>query len=141
MGSPSLSQRNCPSLRHWRPIVLRVPAGVPMIRGMVLDDLVHRAPGMPQSTAEHCQHSCMICMDSHSHVSGVLLEVDFRDEQEQMSVSWQGAVSEDMRRWFRDQEKSVERAACAVALLIVSEFTSLIAIAQSAKGDGVDYSG
>lgn len=110
-----------------------------MAGGINLEDLAAKAPGMSQGTVEHYQHSCIVCLDDHGHVSGSYLDVTFQQEQVYVPIRWQASVTDDMRRWFRDQRKSVDLGACAIALLIIPEFASLVAVQQSATGDGVDY--
>lgn len=110
-----------------------------MARGIALEDLAAKAPGMPKGTVGHYQHCCIVCLDDHGHVSCLHLDVDFQQEHLQIPIRWQAGVTDEMRRWFRDQRKSVDLGACAIALLIIPEFTSLVAVEQSATGDGVDY--
>jgi hypothetical protein len=110
-----------------------------MVRGITLEHLAQRAPGMPWGMAEHYQHSCMICLNDHHHISGVQMDVHFLEELTTFSVYWQGAVTEAMRRWLRDQNKSVDLGACAIALLLIPELLPLMPVEQSETGDGVDY--
>ncbi len=110
-----------------------------MAGGIALEDLAAKAPGMPQGTVEHYQHSCIVCLDDHGHVSGSHLDVDFQQEHVQVPIWWQASATDEMRRWFRNQRNSVDLGACAIALLIIPKFTSMVAVEQSATGDGVDY--
>jgi hypothetical protein len=81
----------------------------------------------------------MICFDKHNHHSGVLLKVQYRHETTTFSVGWEGTVTEELRRAYRDQNRATDFAACAIALLLVPELTPFTAIEQSSVGTTVDY--
>lgn len=109
-----------------------------MIRAIQLEDLSN-APALTDVAAQFLQENCMLCFDHHSHVSGVHLDVDFTDQQEPTAVAWQSTVTDEMRRCYMDQDKHVDFGACAIALLLMPKFTEMMAVEQSAKGNGIDY--
>ncbi len=66
------------------------------------------------------KHNCMICFDTHGYHSGIHINVRHNENNNMFSVSWQGEVTESLRRMYRDQTKFVDFGACAIALLLIS---------------------
>jgi hypothetical protein len=81
----------------------------------------------------------MVCFEIAGARSGVQLDVDFVGAPEAVDVHWVGEVSDKMRLGYLDAKKRVDFGACAIALLLVPEFTRLTAVEQSATGNGIDY--
>src|SRR5207249_3420403 len=71
-------------------------------------------------------------------LSGVELEVT-GDYNGVFSIAWQGDVTEQMRRAWRDEETATEYGACGIAILLIEELTGYTVIEQASRGHGIDY--
>jgi hypothetical protein len=111
-----------------------------MARGIRLEELEDIARGaLTPKMAAFYHENCIVCMDNQGHATGVMLDVDFNEEAEAVSVSWDGSVDERMRTAYADREKRVDFGACAIALLLMPVFSDLVAIRPSSKGNAIDY--
>jgi hypothetical protein len=81
----------------------------------------------------------MICFDNQGHKSGVMLEVEYEETTHTFEVCWQGEVTEELKRSYRDLVQATNHAACTIALLLVRELTEFTTIEQAAIGTTVDY--
>ncbi len=83
--------------------------------------------------------SCMVCLDSNNHTSGVTLTVHYNKREYPFQITWDGLVTDEQRRALNDEKKCVDNAACAMALNILQEMTEYTAYEQSAIGTTIDY--
>ncbi len=104
-----------------------------------IESLAHGIPVLQPAMVAFYKQNCMVCFDSEHHVSGVRLEHYQNDDLHLFEVRWHGQVTEHLRRSYRDQNKTTDFAACAIALLLVRELTEYQAIEQSAVGTTIDY--
>lgn len=119
-----------PLRRHW---------GAITVKRIDLQSLATNVPApTPFATGYHME-SCMMCMDKAGHRSGVALPVDFEGVSDTAIILWPGSVTATMVRTYVDENKRVDYGACALALLIVAQFTDFVAIRQSATGTRIDY--
>jgi hypothetical protein len=113
---------------------------VPAVKALDLETLSERIPVITPEAVGFYKQNCMVCLDKNGHPSGVILRVDDRSDGEKMfAVCWNGEVTEQMQRAFRDTLKATDFAACAIALLLIRELTEYTAIEQSAVGTTIDY--
>ena len=79
-------------------------------------------------------------MHRNGHSSGVKLRVENNTKSPAtFEVFWGGDISDRILYAFRDTNKAVDFAACAIALILVCELTDLTAIEQSVVGTTIDY--
>lgn len=104
-----------------------------------LERLAESTECLTDATAEHLAESCMVTFDVHDHSPGVNMAFSFEDSIHKITVSWDKQVTETMRRGHRDRNKRTDDAACAIALMLVPEFTDYHGYEQSATGDRIDY--
>lgn len=104
-------------------------------------DLAALGPGIPALTValgSAMREACLICFTDQGHPSGVRLKVSGIFNAAFL-VEWDGAVTAQMQRAWRDEEYATEQAACGVALLLIKELTGYTAVEQVSKGPGFDY--
>lgn len=104
-----------------------------------LESLYERVECLTQAAALNMAESCVVMMDAQGHGSGVAMDVRHNSDAVDISLSWQIQLSDRMKRGNRDHNKTLDNAACAVALLLVSELTDFHGYEQSATGDRIDY--
>jgi hypothetical protein len=110
-------------------------------RQLTLESLVTGIPVIPEESAGFYRQNCMVCFDNQGHKSGVGLRFLYEDEgiDEAVEIHWSGDVTAQMRRAFGDLISATELAACAIALLLVREFTEFTAAERAKVGTAVDY--
>jgi len=116
------------------------PAGMNPISNRTLD-LRRLRGGIPALTAavgSAMTEACMICFEEQSHKSGVELIVRGSFE-EIFTVTWPGRVTDNMRRFWRDEDEATEYAAYGIALLLIEELTGYTAFERANKGLGFDF--
>jgi hypothetical protein len=111
-----------------------------LVKSLNLRSLGDGIPVIPIEAIGFYQQNCMICFDSQQHRSGVTLTVHHKASSDTFfQVLWDGDVTDDLRRAYRDLVKATEIAACAIALLIIRENTDFSAFEQAARGTTIDY--
>lgn len=106
---------------------------------ITLENLAHGIPVIPEEAVGFYKHNCIVCFHSQGHSAGVEIEVQYRDTSETFVVLWEGEVTEQILRAYRDERKTTDFGACAVSLLLVRELTEYTAIEQSNVGTTIDY--
>jgi hypothetical protein len=106
---------------------------------LVIESLGPEVSVIPKEAVGFYKHNCMVCFDEHGYESGVQLRVQHEGRNEVFEVSWDGVVTEEIRRAYRDQTKTVDFGACSIALLLVRRLTEFTAVEQSSIGTTVDY--
>jgi hypothetical protein len=104
-----------------------------------LDDLVEMIPVISPGRAASYIESCKVCFDLHNHATGVAMDVKFVGTELKVGTHWDGEVDEWMRRAHADLTDRVGGGTCAIALLLISTFANLVAVAVSQKRNGIDY--
>lgn len=94
---------------------------------------------IPTEAVGFYKHNCMICFDKHGYQSGVRIKVHHNNQNDTFEVCWDGIVTDELRRAYRDQNKTTDFAACSIALLLVHQLTEFTAVEQSNVGTTIDY--
>ena len=108
-------------------------------RKIILENLGPNVSVIPEEAVGFYKHNCMMCFEKNGYQSGVQLKVDSNDQNETFEVHWDGEVTEQLRKAYRDQNKVTDFAACSIALLLVYQLTTFTAVEQSAIGTTIDY--
>lgn len=108
-------------------------------RQLDLDSLSTEIPVMTPGYAGYCKESCMVCLESQGHSSGVTLSVDWGGDNENLTVRWVGSADSQMKAAHHEPTTATDAGACAIALLLVRELTDYTAVQQAAIGTTVDY--
>lgn len=106
---------------------------------LVIESLGPDVSVVPAEAVGFYKHNCMICFDKHGYQSGVGLKVHHDNQNDTFRIYWEGTVTEELRRAYRDQNKATDFAACTIALLLVHCLTRFTAIEQSNVGTTIDY--
>lgn len=86
------------------------------------------------------KEKCMISFTNQGHSSGVALNISINGAKEFAKVTWQGSVTPQLRDSHSDSKKNTEDAACAIALLLIREFTNYTAHRTTdTNAERVDY--
>lgn len=97
--------------------------------------------GMPALTSLMggiLREACLICFESQGHESGVELNV-LGTYGEVFTVTWDGEVTDQMRRTWEYEEFATEQAAYGIAVLLMEWLTGYTAVERIRKGPGFDY--
>jgi hypothetical protein len=110
------------------------------LRQLRLSEVVEREiPGVTKVQAAQNIQACLICMDYHSHETGIQLTLINERTDERLQLHWEGDVDEHMRRSWKDLQEATEYGAVAIAILLVIKRTEYTIIERSVKGTGFDY--
>ena len=104
-----------------------------------LDSLGTGIPVIPKEAAAFYKQNCLVCFNACGHESGVILTTLYDKQNLKNEICWNGQVTDELRRAYRDLHKATEFAACALALLLVRELTDCVSIEQSVRGTTIDY--
>ena len=104
-----------------------------------LDTLGSGIPVIPEEAAAFYKQNCMVCFNICGHKSGVILATVYDDQNLKIEICWDGQVTDELRRAYKDLQKATEFASCALALLLVRELTNYVTIEQSVRGTTIDY--
>lgn len=78
-----------------------------------------------------------ICLEDQGHSNGVNLKIN-GEFNSIFELDWP-AVTDQMRRTWKDEEVATEHAAYGIAFLLIIDLTGLTIIERSRKGTGFDY--
>jgi hypothetical protein len=120
-------------------IAQRLPLEVVMVRRINLESLADMAPALSRKLADAYAEGCMVCLDLQEHRSGVDLDVEFEGSADQVQVTWDSPITDQIRRAHGDLQSRVEKGAYAIALLLLPEFRGLYAVEVSLKWNGIDF--
>ena len=110
-----------------------------LARTLVLEELSNGIPVIPEEAVGFYKQNCMVCFFTQNHSSGVIIDVNYERSQLQFEICWEGEVTPQIERAYRDKNKTTDFGACAIALLLIRELTELTAIEQSNVGTTIDY--
>jgi len=108
-------------------------------RILKLEDLSNGIPVIPDEAVGFYKQNCIICFDSQGHQTGLRMEVFHKGTFGIAEVCWDGSVTEQILRAYRDERKTTDFGACAIALLLIRELTEFTSIEQSNVGTTIDY--
>ncbi len=109
------------------------------IRSLTLESLGNNIPVIPDEAVGFYKQNCMVCLHTQGHRSGVSLRVKQENGSAFFAIMWNGDVTDDLLKAYRDLVKATDNAACAVALLLLRELTEYRAVEQSVQGTTIDY--
>lgn len=108
-------------------------------RNLDLDSLGQGIPVIPEEAAGFYKQNCLVCFHSQNHTSGVGLETHHGLAVENLEVQWTGELTDQILRSYKDENKTTDAGALAIALLLIREITNYTAIEQSNVGTTIDY--
>jgi hypothetical protein len=85
------------------------------------------------------KNTCIVCLDSQGHESGVRLAVDSGESNKWCRITWVGGVTDQMRKSHADLVQATEYGAYAIAFLVIRESLDLVAVEQAQRGTRVDF--
>lgn len=105
-------------------------------------DLESLADGNPVITANAVGfyvENCMVCFENQKHKSGVQLKLILDNIEEKATFNWSRSITQQILNAYRDLRRATDHASCAIALLLLREFTQYQAIEQANIGTTIDY--
>ena len=106
---------------------------------LVLESIIEwEIPGVTQAQARQHAEACLICLDKHQHLSGVIVKL-VQQSPSEIVLRWNGTLNDRARRGWGDLQEATEYGATAIAILFVITKTEYTIIERAAKGDGFDY--
>jgi hypothetical protein len=121
-----------------------------MTKKLRLESLANGIPVIHEDMVGYYKHSCMVCFHTQGYTSGVKFKV-VREEMADTyyQVCWTGEVTNELMRQYAGTSRklndyapttrTIDDAACAIALLLVRELTEYTAISKARIGTTVDY--
>lgn len=82
--------------------------------------------------------ACLVCLEDQRHVSGVELQVSGTFPGV-FKLVWPDSVTDNMRRYWRDESEATEYAAYGLSLLLIEELTGYTALERTNRGPGFDF--
>ncbi len=106
-----------------------------------IDSLKNGIPVITEGLFGIHKESCIVCFGSNGHHSGVKLELLFDDNKKGIcEVLYDGEITQRLIKSYADKKKTTDYGACAIALLLIREYTCFVAEqAADATGSGIDY--
>ena len=110
------------------------------IKKINIDSLRNGIPVITEGLFGIHKESCIVCFGSNGHPSGVKLELLFDNKKDHCEVSYTGEITQRLIKSYADNKKTTDYGACAIALLLIREYTDFVA-EQVANpiGNGIDY--
>ncbi|EDN65532.1 hypothetical protein BGP_4946 [Beggiatoa sp. PS] len=92
----------------------------------------------------------MVCFHTHGHASGIKLKVvEGGNVDTYYQIGWMGDVTDELMRQYAGTSRklndyalttrTIDDAACAIALLLIRELTEYTAVSKARIGTTVDY--
>ena len=86
------------------------------------------------------KEKCMVAFSSQGHENGVPMKITVNGNIKNANILWEGEINQQLIDSHADSKKTTDDAACAIALLIIREFTDYTAYKTTdASGERVDY--
>jgi hypothetical protein len=111
------------------------------IKKIDIDSLKDGIPVMTEGLFGIHKESCIVCFGSNGHSSGVKMELLFdNDKKDVCKILYSGKFTKRLLKSYSDNNKTTDYAACAIALLLIREYTDFVAEQTSnPTGNGIDY--
>ena len=110
------------------------------IKKIDIDSLKNGIPVMTEGLFGIHKESCIVCLETNGHYSGVQLELIFDNKKDNCKVIYNGKLSSRLLKSYADSNKTTDFGACAIALLLIREYTDYVAEqAANTTGNGIDY--
>ncbi len=114
--------------------------GEDKIKKIDIDSLKNGIPVMTEGLFGIHKESCIVCLGSNGHYSGVELELIFDNKKDSCKVLYTGKFTQRLIKSYADKNKTTDYGACAIALLLIREYTDFVAEqAANPIGNGIDY--
>lgn len=101
-----------------------------------LEQLKNGLPGFSPTAASYIAEAASYCLYKSGHESGVYLLLD---DHQQVKISWDMELSQELETTWRDEQELVEFAAVGIALPLALLLTSYTDIQRAEKGSRADF--
>lgn len=108
-------------------------------RSFWLESLAERTKVILPEAVGFYKQNCMVCFHRNGYTSGVSIAVHYNGSVTHFHIFWDGEVTDQMLKAYTELTRATDMAACAIALVLISELTQFIAVEQSAIGTTIDY--
>jgi hypothetical protein len=103
-----------------------------------LREIEEGIPALSPAFGAFLGEACRLCLYQADHLPGKSLEV-LGEAERHFRLIWEGAITPEMLRAWKDAQESVEYGATCLAILLVLRLTPYTVIERSVKGTGFDY--
>jgi hypothetical protein len=104
-----------------------------------LDELRKGLPGFTPIAGSFLAEAAIFCLEYCGHKTGVELNLELDDGQEQISLNWYSELSPDAASTWQDEQELVEYAAVGIALPLILQVTDYSDVQRARKGSSVDF--
>ncbi len=105
-----------------------------------LDSLSEGIPAITPRSAGHFIETCMVCLDSQGHSTGVKMDVKTDNSDVCFHLHWDGEVNQSLHNAHGgNYNRTTELGATAIGLPVVKEVTEFTAILEASIGTTIDY--
>lgn len=105
-----------------------------------IESLQDGIPFITKGWFELYKEKCLVVFSNQNHSSGVKMSVNFGNTKDTASILWNEKLNQQLIDSHSDSNKTTDDAACAIALLLIREYTDYTAYKTSdASGERIDY--
>jgi hypothetical protein len=108
-----------------------------IVKALHLQSLEEGAPGITREWGVSLAQAAAVCLEEVGHSPDIALRVD-GGITARFRLSWIQPTEQTLR-CFADSDEATEFGACAIAIVLVHELTTLTVFERSRKGKGFDY--
>jgi len=103
-----------------------------------LEDLRTGLMGLTPEYGCFCLQACTVCLEHSNHLNGVNVTLTGTSPNT-LTLNWSSAVTEQVKRSWRDLQEATEFGATAIAILLASRLSIFKCIERSSKGTSFYY--
>lgn len=110
------------------------------MRVLDIDSLQSGIPFVTAGILGFYKEKCLVAFSSKGHRSGVEITIKINKTPHKISLIWSGQVNEQLMMSHADSGKTTDEAACAIALLLIRDYTDYEAYqTTNADDERFDY--
>jgi hypothetical protein len=108
-----------------------------------IEDLYQQLEGvLSQNFAGMLVESCVFCLESETHTSGIEL-IPYAHKKNNLRSSkrleWTTTITPPLKSTLKDANRATDNAAMCLSLLLTPQLTGFTHFESSQKGDGIDF--
>lgn len=103
-----------------------------------LDVLKEGLPGISKTVGAFLVEAAIVCLTDHGHTSGVVIHLG-GDYETVFKLSWKDAITEQVRKTWKDKKEAAEYGASAIAILVLLALTKFMISERGVQMGVADY--